>query len=241
MRFGFAVLALVFSTCTALRAEAPASNSVETEKKALSPFKGLVGEWRGAGQPSGGGPTDSWTEEPQWSWQFKGGHAALAFECPKGKYFSAGKLEPADKAGQFRFTGTPAAGKTPEIYNGELNKDGDLELKPSAAAGANRPDRLTLSIVAKGKRMVIDYEKRERGEHYAKFAEVGFTLKGSGFGRDADMHECVVTGGVGKMTVTYKGQTYYVCCGGCRDLFNENPEKELAEFKKRKEEEKKRD
>jgi hypothetical protein len=29
------------------------------------------------------------------------------------------------------------------------------------------------------------------------------------------------------------GQTYYVCCTGCRDLFNEGPAKILAEFKKK--------
>ena len=27
------------------------------------------------------------------------------------------------------------------------------------------------------------------------------------------------------MTVSYKGKTYPVCCSGCRDEFNDNPEK----------------
>ena len=30
----------------------------------------------------------------------------------------------------------------------------------------------------------------------------------------------------------YKGKTYYVCCSGCRDAFNENPEKFLKALKK---------
>ena len=30
------------------------------------------------------------------------------------------------------------------------------------------------------------------------------------------------------------GQTYYVCCTGCRDAFNENPEKIMKEFFARK-------
>ena len=46
--------------------------------------------------------------------------------------------------------------------------------------------------------------------------------------------ECVVTGGLGTMQVSYMGQTYYVCCTGCRDAFNENPAKIIAEYKKRK-------
>ena len=45
---------------------------------------------------------------------------------------------------------------------------------------------------------------------------------------------CVVTGGLGKIAVAYKGQTYYVCCSGCKDAFEENPEKILKEFEARK-------
>jgi hypothetical protein len=30
------------------------------------------------------------------------------------------------------------------------------------------------------------------------------------------------------MTVTYNGKSYPVCCTGCRDEFNENPEKYVA-------------
>jgi YHS domain-containing protein len=36
------------------------------------------------------------------------------------------------------------------------------------------------------------------------------------------------------MQVSYMGQTYYVCCSGCRDAFNENPAKIIAEYKARK-------
>jgi YHS domain-containing protein len=32
----------------------------------------------------------------------------------------------------------------------------------------------------------------------------------------------------------HKGETYYVCCSGCRDAFNENPEKYITEFKAKK-------
>ncbi|MBU6293541.1 MAG: YHS domain-containing protein, partial [Planctomycetes bacterium] len=38
----------------------------------------------------------------------------------------------------------------------------------------------------------------------------------------------------GTSTVSYKGETFYVCCSGCRDAFNENPEKYVKEFKAKK-------
>jgi YHS domain-containing protein len=34
--------------------------------------------------------------------------------------------------------------------------------------------------------------------------------------------------------VSHKGETYWVCCSGCRDAFNENPEKYIKEFQEKK-------
>jgi YHS domain-containing protein len=45
---------------------------------------------------------------------------------------------------------------------------------------------------------------------------------------------------VGTIPVTYQGQTYYVCCTGCRDYFNDNPAEVLADYKERKAAEKKK-
>ena len=63
---------------------------------------------------------------------------------------------------------------------------------------------------------------------------------GGNFAKAYVDRECVVTGGAGTIMVTYKGQSYWVCCTGCRDLFNEDPEKVLAEYRARKETEKKK-
>jgi hypothetical protein len=41
---------------------------------------------------------------------------------------------------------------------------------------------------------------------------------------------CIVSGGLGKITVSYKGKTYYVCCSGCRDAFSDQPEKYVKEW-----------
>jgi YHS domain-containing protein len=40
---------------------------------------------------------------------------------------------------------------------------------------------------------------------------------------------CIVTEGRGTIQVSYKHKTYWVCCSGCRDLFNDDPESVLAE------------
>jgi len=47
-------------------------------------------------------------------------------------------------------------------------------------------------------------------------------------------NECIVSGGQGTITISYKGETYYVCCSGCADAFKENPEKYINEYKAKK-------
>ena len=43
-----------------------------------------------------------------------------------------------------------------------------------------------------------------------------------------------MTGGLGTIPVTYMGETFYVCCTGCRDAFNEDPAKFVKAYKEKK-------
>jgi ribosomal protein L24E len=63
---------------------------------------------------------------------------------------------------------------------------------------------------------------------------VAATREGASLGAKEKKTECVVSGGAGTMPVSFKGETFYVCCSGCRDAFNENPEKYVKEFKAKK-------
>src|SRR5438128_2185345 len=51
---------------------------------------------------------------------------------------------------------------------------------------------------------------------------------------DPKENECRVSGGLGTIPVSFNGVTYFVCCNGCKDAFNENPEKYVKEFLKKK-------
>jgi hypothetical protein len=84
-------------------------------------------------------------------------------------------------------------------------------------------------------RFIYDYKVKPANLtlYYPKF-QVAFTKKGETFGTAEKKPECVVTGGLGTIQVSHKGMTYYVCCSGCRDAFNENPEKILAAYEKKK-------
>jgi len=225
-------LALLTFVCGSLLA---GDDHSAADKKALAPLQLFVGSWKGTGTPKTGGK-EAWGEEADGQWEFKDGHAAIVIAITGGKYYAAARLEPGDKEGSFVFTGTLPENKGSEKYTGSTVKGGDLELLPAAPA-EGRPEKIIIGTLAKGNRMVLTYYKKN-GDTFAPLAEVGWTRKGSGFGKDPNAKECVVTGGLGTIAVSYKGQTYYVCCGGCKSEFNENPEKVLAEYKKRKEDEK---
>ena len=118
------------------------------------------------------------------------------------------------------------------VYAGALDDTGRL-IATAADPPADAPARISIRTVAEGKRLVVLYERRT-GERFARLAEIGYTREGSRFGQPAEIVECVVTGGEGTIPVMHDGKTYYVCCTGCRDYFNENPAKVLAEYAARK-------
>ena len=101
-----------------------------------------------------------------------------------------------------------------------------------ADAPADAPARVTMKLLAEGARLTLLLERRS-GDAYNRIAEVGYTRQGSNFGSGSSRPECVVTGGAGTIAVQHEGKTYYVCCTGCRDLFNDDPAKILAEYRER--------
>ena len=80
--------------------------------------------------------------------------------------------------------------------------------------------------------------RKQKQQSFFRVAEVGYTREGTRLAQaGAGGPECVVTGGLGTMQVSYKGKTYYVCCSGCKQAFDDDPEGILADFAARKAEE----
>lgn len=216
---------------------ARAADGREADKEALTPLQNYVGAWRGAGQPRRGSTEGAWVEQAEWAWKFPDKGASLAFTAGTPKYLSSGELRPTGKAGQFRLTAKSVDGKQELTYSGTL-EEGRLLLTADPIV-ADHPARITVRLVAGGDRLVVLYERKAgSGDNYARLAEVGYTRKDSQFGKGTSEVECVVTGGKGTIPVMHEGKTYYVCCTGCRDLFNDDPAGTLADYRARKAEEK---
>jgi len=215
-------------------AETAPAGKMAADKTALSTLQDYVGGWRGVGQLQRGSAKGAWSEDADWAWEFKEGRAGLVFQTPAGKYWKSGKITPADQAKTFRLTATLPDGQTTETFEGALQEDGKLVLSATKAS-EGRPARVSVYLVAMSKRLILFLE-RPLGEtgRFTRLAEIGYTREGSEFAAGPSYPECVVTGGYANMTVTYMGQTYLVCCEGCRDLFEMDPAGVLAEYRERK-------
>ena len=207
------------------------SKSDET-RKALKDVGGFIGEWKGNGESKAGTKTTLWKESLSWGWRFKGGEGWIAVESKDGKILTGGELryDPEKKA--YRLTSVDRDGNR-QTYEGKLSR-GRLILERKDA-GTGDVHRLTLNTLADGARMILLAEVQPKGKGlFATVARVAATKEGESFAGGGKKPECVVTGGLGTMTVSYMGRTYYVCCSGCRDEFNDNPKKYVDEFEKKK-------
>lgn len=225
----FAVLLLAF----VIGADRPGDQL--SGKQALSKLQDYVGQWRGVGQVRRGSTQGAWSETADWAWKFREGNASLTFKVDEAKYFETGTLRAIEGDGAFELLAESDNAKL--TYVGQLDETGTLILN-AADVPSGKPARISIRQVADGKRMLVLFERRVGDDRYLRMAEVGYTREGSNFGKGTNYIECIVTGGVGTIPVTFEGKTYYVCCTGCRDLFNDDPAAAIAEYRDRKELEK---
>jgi hypothetical protein len=219
----------------------PKPETARTAKAALQPFNVLVGSWRGAGAPEGTQAERAagvWAETAAWGWQFKDQDAWLAVTFDKGKHFTRGELRYTpgkDQKDQPRFTLTlTAPDKSTATFVGTLTDKGKVLALARTDGPAGEEQRVVFNLLHHN-RHLYRFESRPAGTTVAfeKKWQVGATKEGVPFADVPRGPECIVSGGLGTMKVTYKGKEYYVCCSGCRDEFKDNPEKYIKEFEEK--------
>jgi len=201
-------------------------------KEALQALQDFIGGWKGSG--SNVKTNQIWKENSNWSWRFKGKDVYLTVDFENSRLFKNGEMRWLPEKDKYQLTLVDLKGKK-AAYEGTLAKGAlNLErLDPETKA----TEIIKVKTAADGIRLVYDFLSRPEGRTLAfKTYQLGYTKEGESFGGSAanKKPECVVTGGLGTMAVSYNGQTYYVCCSGCRDAFNENPAKIVKEYLARK-------
>jgi hypothetical protein len=212
-----------------------AGDDADARRTGLQALNDFIGAWNGSGGPDKPKPDPKdpiWKETFDWSWRFKGDDAWLSLSVRDGKYISGGELRylPTKKAYSLRLTD---AKKQVLEFTGKLEK-GYLTLEHTDAA-TGETQQLVMNAAADGARFVYRYAVRPKGRTlFTKVYQVGASKEGESLGAAAKKNECIVTGGLGTIPVTYMGETYYVCCSGCRDAFNEEPAKFVKAYKEKK-------
>jgi YHS domain-containing protein len=222
---------ILLSSVVLLAAPPQADKSTKPAKEALAQFNSLIGGWRGTAQPRRGSAAGSWRESAEWVWDFSQPVPAIRYVVTDGKLLKSARITFDDKANQFRATVDLPDGATRD-YAGKFDDDRlVLDSQPDAKQERHR---ITVTRLNDKRTIVLFEKKRANARAGARVAEVGYTREGTRLAVEgSDGPECVVTGGKGTIAINYKGQTYYVCCSGCKQAFNENPEKILAEYRQR--------
>lgn len=195
-------------------------------QEGLEEFNGLIGGWRGAAQPVRNSTKGAWTEKAEWVWEIKKDAVAVRYDVKEGQALKTARLTFDPEKKTYHLLAT-LPDKTTREYDGKL--EGNklvLDSKPDAGV----VHRITVTQLNE-KRTLVLFEKRpEAVERFSRVVEVGYTREGTNLAVEgAGEPECIVSGGKGTMQVSYKGKNYWVCCSGCRDAFNDDPEGIIAE------------
>lgn len=201
----------------------------DAAKTALSEFNSLIGGWRGVGMPQRNSRKDAWIETAEWVWDFRNDSTALRYDVKNGKLLESALVTWDAKSKQYQVD-AKLTGDVKRTYEGKL-KGTELILESKADTDDN-VHRMTVTRL-NDKRTLVLFEKRKSSQtFYTRVAEVGYTREGTSLAIEgAGEPECVVSGGKGTIKVTHKGETYYVCCTGCKQAFDDDPEGILADYR----------
>ena len=203
----------------------------------FAPFEYLIGSWKGTGVPTVN-RVRGWNETHAWAWKFeKGRPVGLSVTMEGSKALTKGQLAFDAASNKYTLTATDANRKA-ATYTGSLDTAGKtLALDRVGAVSDGTKQRLILFPNANFIRYTLRIAEQEAGApQFKPVIEVGVTKEGEAFasgGAAADLPKCIVTGGAATMTVSFQGKSFPLCCTGCRDEFNDNPEKYIKKLAER--------
>lgn len=214
---------------------APSSADQVKVKEALRELQDFIGGWKGTSATKlRPGPRDPiWNETVQWNWRFKGDSCWLSVDFSSGKFLKSAEIHYDLDKKTYQLIGTPPGGGDKQVFTGKLN-DEKLIFERSDPK-TKEVQRIRMNTAADGLRFIYLVDRRTATGTIWKLEFMAETTKiGESLASKEKKPECVVSGGLGTMTVSYNGEVFYVCCSGCAEAFRENPKKYVDEFKARK-------
>lgn len=213
---------------------------------ALQPLQVLLGKWNGMSR------NKSQSDQPEWVWDFRSDRSrpALAFNSDKGEYIREAKLTflpdkqlyqltAVDGEGQKRVlqgTFTEPVLDVPGDDNDQLQRTYKLQL--TEANPVKEGEVWQIAFAQQENNRYIMEVSRRRGEGaFQRIDTVHTQREGTSFAlssTDYGDKTCVISQGLGTISVAYKDKTYWVCCTGCKAAFEEDPERWIARYEEQK-------
>lgn len=206
--------------------------SKQSQIDALQPVAGLVGQWRGVGQPVRGSNKGAWSETARWQWDLAEDEASLTLVIAEGRQLTSGRLRWLAAEKLFEFVAELPEGSQQTFRGTRVDNKLTLDALPQHADAPVQ--RVVVTQLNENRSLLLFQSKGPRQTTHQRIAEVGYTRAGTKLAREgADHPVCVVTGGKGTIEVQFEGRTYWVCCSGCEDAFQDDPKGILAAFEAR--------
>lgn len=208
----------------------------------------LVGEWTSILKNA------SVNEAHSWFWDVKSDPAkpAIVLQIPEGQFFTEARITYGPRKSQYTMT-TTDADKATRSYIGTFDEppkdvpsDDGKSVERTFKLGFDEQDnedateKFRYVIAQQNNNRYLMEVHRARGSAAFRLREVAGTQReGVSFAKADDDYgdrTCVISGGLGTTTVSFKGKTYYVCCSGCKAAFDDDPERWIAKFEAKKNE-----
>jgi len=217
---------------------------------ALQPLQVLLGDWRWITRKDFGGSKKS-GDDLTWIWDFKTTPAQPSLTgknegnpyfdqvwisfLPEDEQYQATIKSPDGAARTFRGTWTDGGEPKEESDGKKLQHTHKLRLTQATHEDGEQW-QLVFTQLDNNQYLMDLLRRPAAGKQFGPLDVVRQQRLGTSFAvADSDNPgpKCIISGGLGTMSVTYKGKSYPVCCSGCAAAFNDDPEKWLAKLAER--------
>jgi hypothetical protein len=214
---------------------------------ALQPLQILLGDWRWITNKEFDGSKKA-AEDLKWVWDFRtdDSQPSLTATSDLHPYFKQIWLTYLPDDEKFQSTAKAPDGQT-RVFTGTWT-DGGEPKEESDGKKVQHTFKMQLSQVSPedGDQWQLVFNQLDNNQYLMNLTRRPATGKqlgpldvirqqrlGTSFAvADSDNPgpKCIISGGLGSMSVTYMGKSYPVCCSGCAAAFNDDPEKWLAKL-----------
>lgn len=221
-----------------------AAEQLESIRAALKPFQVLLGQWNGLSQKQV-------SDRPDWAydWVTDPKQPGLRVRSEKGVYIRDGVLTYLPQTDQFEFRATDSDG-TLRTFRGTFTepvrdviadekkpqRTYKLQLTEPEPNASGEQWRVTFNQ-QENNRYILELDRKRGSGPFGRVDTFHTQREGTSFAlSDTDYGDktCIISQGLGTISVSYKGQSYWVCCSGCKAAFDDDPEKWIAKWEEKK-------